>query len=164
MKKYEPSPGLKSMYSPSLPMLQLEPDQEQQQYDAKLGKLHGRLHVADHAQTPRSDQHSRTEIAEDRTEFEALKKGHQQYRSEEKDSCLFEKVHGGTRMTTNPRIMRERARARNRLPVGQHGAHQPRGIPTTAVSMPIEPISTPSTAKLSSSSSRCRAAMYRSGR
>ena len=70
--------------------LELEPDQEQQQHDAELGDVQGRLDIADHGEPPRPDQHARGEIAQHRAQLEALEERHQQHGGEEENRCLVE--------------------------------------------------------------------------
>ena len=76
-------------HRPEALRLELEPDDEQHQHDAELGKMQDRLDVLDEPQSPRTDRHAGEEIAEDGAQAQALRERHAQHRRGEIDERVL---------------------------------------------------------------------------
>ncbi len=88
-----PPPKTDLAHRPEALRLELEPDHEQHQHDAELGKVQDRLDVVDEPQSPGPDRDAGEQIPEHRAQPKPLGERHAQHRRSQIDQRVGQ--HGG---------------------------------------------------------------------
>ena len=110
---------------PQAARLEFESDEEQQQHHAELGELHRGLHLADQAETPRTDQHPGGQIPQHCAQPGTPEERHQKYRGDQEDRGLFKSVHG-----ISPEGVPDQDEIRRKLHRKRPGGHAMDGVRT----------------------------------
>ncbi len=71
--------------APEPARLQLQPDQEEHQYDAELGQFKNRLGCIDQPEELRADQHAGYQVSEDRAQAQVARQGNGHHGGAEED-------------------------------------------------------------------------------